>query len=158
MKGDFSRDTFDPDKHFLRVLQQQGRVQVDADWNEQASIFLHHLRSLALESIGNHGASNDGFQILDKFPAATQLKNDFAIRAGRYYVQGILCENPRDVLLSKLPQYMHPDEMPAAGGTYLVYLEAWERHVSYIEDDSIREKALNGADTANRPSSSGKFA
>ena len=38
MRGDFSRDTFDPVKHFSRVLQQQGRVQLDADWNEQTAI------------------------------------------------------------------------------------------------------------------------
>ena len=41
MKGDFTRNTFDPDKHFLRVLMQQGRVQLDSDWNEQAAILLH---------------------------------------------------------------------------------------------------------------------
>ena len=38
MKGDFSRLTFDPKKHYRRVLMQQGRVQVDADWNEQEAI------------------------------------------------------------------------------------------------------------------------
>ena len=38
MKGDYSRDTFDPAKHFTRVLMQQGRVQLDADWNEQAAL------------------------------------------------------------------------------------------------------------------------
>ena len=37
-RGDFSRDTFDPSKHFLRVLMQQGRVSLDADWNEQTDI------------------------------------------------------------------------------------------------------------------------
>ena len=31
MKGDFTRNTFDPRKHFARVLMQQGRVQLDAD-------------------------------------------------------------------------------------------------------------------------------
>ena len=38
MKGDFSRDTFNPRKHYAGVLMQQGRVQIDADWNEQQSI------------------------------------------------------------------------------------------------------------------------
>ncbi len=33
MKADFSRNTFDPGKHYSRVLEQQGRVQVDADFN-----------------------------------------------------------------------------------------------------------------------------
>jgi hypothetical protein len=32
----------------------------------------------------------------------------------------------------------------------LVYLDVWERHISCIEDDDIREKALVGPDTATR--------
>src|SRR5947209_2907207 len=33
---------------------------------------------------------------------------------------------------------------------YLIYLAVWERHVSSGEDDSIRDVALNGPDTASR--------
>jgi hypothetical protein len=40
-RGDFTRDTFTPEEHFIRVLSQQGRVWLDADWNEQTSILLH---------------------------------------------------------------------------------------------------------------------
>ena len=43
MKGDFTRDTFDRTKHYSRVLMQQGRVTLDADWNEQTAILLHYL-------------------------------------------------------------------------------------------------------------------
>jgi hypothetical protein len=32
----------------------------------------------------------------------------------------------------------------------LVYLDVWERHITYIEDPEIREPALGGADTATR--------
>ena len=34
---------------------QQGRVQLDADWNEQADILLHYLRTLAADLIGPFG-------------------------------------------------------------------------------------------------------
>ena len=34
MAGDYSRRTFHPNKHYTGVLQQQGRVQLDGDWNE----------------------------------------------------------------------------------------------------------------------------
>ena len=44
MKGDFSRQTFDPKKHYSAVLMQQGRVQLDADWNEQHAIDRHRSR------------------------------------------------------------------------------------------------------------------
>ena len=65
MKGDFTRDTFNKDKRFSRVLMQQGRVQLDADWNEQTSILLHYLRTLATDLIGPHGgpANRLGFAI-----------------------------------------------------------------------------------------------
>src|SRR5262249_22108505 len=33
---------------------------------------------------------------------------------------------------------------------YWVYLDVWERNITWIEDDSIREKALNGPDTCAR--------
>ena len=38
MRGDFTRDTFDPTRHYSGVLLQQGRVQLDADANEQSAI------------------------------------------------------------------------------------------------------------------------
>ena len=34
MSGDYSRVRFDPKNDFSGVLMQQGRVQLDADWNE----------------------------------------------------------------------------------------------------------------------------
>ena len=44
MKADLTRSSFDPLNNFSRVLMQQGRVQLDADWNEQADILLYALR------------------------------------------------------------------------------------------------------------------
>ncbi|MEI6900677.1 MAG: DUF6519 domain-containing protein, partial [Bacteroidota bacterium] len=35
MKGDFTRSTFNKEKHYHDVRMQQGRVMLDADWNEQ---------------------------------------------------------------------------------------------------------------------------
>ena len=63
MKGDFTRDTFDRRHQFSRVLLQQGRVLLDADWNEQTSILLHYIRTLATDLIGPHGGPNGGFRI-----------------------------------------------------------------------------------------------
>lgn len=148
MKGDFSRDTFDVAKHFSRVLQQQGRVQLDADWNEQTAILLHYLRTLAADLIGPFagpaGDENCGFKI------SVKNNNDLTIGKGRYYVDGILCENDG----SKDVTYMTQNDLPSppglGNGNYLVYLDVWERHVTALEDQSIREKALNGVDTATR--------
>src|SRR5438309_7149072 len=93
MKADLTRNTFHPFRHFTQVLMQQGRVQLDADWNEQAAILLHYLRSMAADIIGPHAgpAGNLGFRIV-ALPPATPPVADFGITAGHYYVDGILCE------------------------------------------------------------------
>ena len=52
MKGDFSRDSFDPARHFTRVLLQQGRVLTDADFNEQAAIQRELLRAFVVDLVG----------------------------------------------------------------------------------------------------------
>jgi hypothetical protein len=154
MKGDFTRDTFDPAKHYSRVLIQQGRVTLDADPNEQAAILLYNLRTLARDLIGPYAAplAGGGFQLVydDK-------KKDLTIGAGRYYVDGILVENDSACPYSQQPDFPLPDKDPLAvefqdqkGKAFWMYLDVWERHITYIEDDDIREKALNGPDTCAR--------
>jgi hypothetical protein len=154
MKADFTRNTFDPTKHFSRVVMQHGRVQLDADWNEQTAILLHYLQTLAADLIGPHGGPEDncGFQITYK-PANGTKNNqpDLAIGAGRYYVDGILCENLAEMTYYEQVHYpLNPDTEKLPNPPYLVYLDVWERLVTAVEDDSIREVALGGADTAAR--------
>ena len=157
MQGDFSRDTFDLRHRFSRVLMQQGRVLVDADWNEQTSILLHYLRALAADVIGAHGGPrSDAFKI----GCTDELTRDFTIGYGRYYVNGILCENlppdpcptgdPDPLLFTEQPHYPWSDEDPIEVGQYLVYLDVWEQHVTHLQVPSIREVGLGGPDTSTR--------
>ena len=55
MHADLSRWIFRPERHYSRVVVQQGRVSLDADANAQASILLHYLRTLAADLIGPFG-------------------------------------------------------------------------------------------------------
>ncbi|UJO99432.1 MAG: DUF6519 domain-containing protein [Nitrosomonas sp.] len=145
MKGDFSRDTFDPHKHFRRVLQQQGRVQLDADANEQTAILLHYLQTLATDLIGPYAGpkGSAGFEV-------GEIKDgDFSIGKGRYYVDGILCENDANTTYQEQKDYPHPPDLKK-DASYLVYLDVWEHHITALEHDYIREKALGGPDTASR--------
>lgn len=157
MKGDFSRIGFDPSKHFSQVLLQQGRVTLDADPNEQGAILLHLIRTLARDLIGPCGgpADNLGFQLaLDTTDASHP---HLTIGAGRYYVDGILVENDSDCDYAAQPDFTAADDDPLlqrlasqGGEDFWLYLDVWERHVSAIEDDSIREPALGGPDTCSR--------
>ena len=233
MKGDFTRRTFRDDKHFTRVLMQQGRVQLDADWNEQLEIDAHAAGTTHTDVIGGCGVPKDGggFAI-----GVTADGHDLTIAPGRIYVDGILCEfgsEPVDVTaltadraglvhlapgrrrlrtgdhlelsggdasvivrvtgvdadarrvgfepsldtatrgalgprvrarrtatyatqpdLPSPPHVTVPDEGPPAvaldDGTYLVYLDVWERHVTTVEDPELLEPALGGPDTTTR--------
>ena len=158
MHGDFSRDTFDATKHYSRVLMQQGRVQLDSDFNEQDAILWWRLRLLARDLIGRHAAATE---LPDSFKVAAidisgggYASRDFSIAAGRYYVEGILCENDARVQYTKQPSFPLATNDDAAalldGRTYLVYLDVWERQVTFIEDPLIRDVALGGPDTCTR--------
>src|SRR5215216_6724943 len=90
MKADLTRSTFRPEKHYSRVLMQQGRVQLDADWNEQVDIGSYLDETTRIDVIGACGmpVHAAGFAVT---PLAGS--GDLAVSAGRAYVDGILCEN-----------------------------------------------------------------
>src|SRR5262245_20962620 len=152
MKGDFARVTFDATRHMRRVLRQQGRVDVEADANEQVAIVLHQLEAMMADLIGPYAvpqpmnSAYDHFQIVDTGDGADF---DFSIAPGHYWVDGILCENDVDAPLSFLDQRDFTPEPPEPG-TYIAYLDVWERHLCADEEPSLREVALGGPDTATR--------
>lgn len=156
MKGDFTRNTFDPRKHYSSVLMQQGRVQLDTDWNEQADIQSHRRRTAVRDLVGlcggpkgkdSQGQDLAGFKVIAE-------QNQLRITKGRYYVDGILCENESDLLVKKTGGQTPTPGIASAfyppDGLHLVYLDVWERHVTSLEDSKIREIALGGPDTATR--------
>ncbi len=155
MKGDFTRDSFDRTNHFRRVLMQQGRVQLDADFNEQAAILLYYLQTLATDLGGPYWGPADhlGFEISSEIDTTGKVTDsgNFKIGAGRYYVDGILCENDEDGKFGDQIGFTE-DDLPEAGGTYYVYLDVWERHITHIQEERVRETALGtgGPDTCTR--------
>ena len=147
MKGDFTRDIFDPTRHYSRVLMQQGRVLVDDDWNVQSAIGLYHLRALAADLIGWHGGPADG----NGFEIQAATLGLFTIGEGHYYVDGILCENDTATVdYRSQPDLPTQDPKALTDGTYLVYLDVWERHITSADDALVREVALGGPDTTTR--------
>src|SRR6266511_5931767 len=123
MKGDFTRTTFGRSKHYRGVVMQQGRVQLDADWNENLAIGSHVLQTLTRDVIGECGVPIhvDAFKI-DVPSLIDPAKLDFKILAGpqgkgRMYVNGLLIEIEDDT--TYLTQ---PDWLLAPAGTTLAEL------------------------------------
>jgi hypothetical protein len=159
MQADLTRITFDPDFDFTAVVQQQGRCEVEADWNEQARILTWGMRRLAEDLIGPHGGPAGrllGFAIAAEPPPGAGSDDpdcedgDFWIGKGVYYVHGIRVTNDAPVLFTRQPGRQPDLERCNTEHTYLVYLEVWERHVTTIEEPQIREVALLGPDTCTR--------
>jgi hypothetical protein len=168
MKGDFSRTTSNPGKHYNRVLMQQGRVQLDADWNENLEILLHRIETETMDVIGLCGfpihaagfgvvsdpttLSPEEQQALKDAGYLPLADGDFLLTAGRGYVDGLLCEIENTVPVSLQPYVQPPVSQKGfpSDGTFLVYLDVWERLITALEDSSIREVALGGPDTAAR--------
>lgn len=149
MKGDFARVTFDPARHYSQVMQQQGRVTLEADWNEQAGIQLFLLRTMIADLVGPCWAPGTGFAITTQ-PHAT----DWQLAPGHFYVDGILCQNQAMCTLGNQPYAPAPAD---SGGdwtspptSFALWLDVWERHLSAIEAPGIVDLALNGVDTASR--------
>ena len=261
MTGDITRSTFNPKKGYTSVRMQQGRLQLDADWNEQADIHTHQRRLYLTDMIG----SSCGAPRVDPFTGKETTANfqlflvgthatiaecahfDLAVMPGHYYVNGVLCEcypgslieakviarnqiqiahgltidnrriregdwlvpedpkkipdaggetkdvvkgfyvehvdpkqcvltvicypdlvpenDPKknDLQLRRLLTYSTQPDLPLADSEVLdrklldktkrnfnVFLDVWERHLTAIDDPSIREVALNVVDTTTR--------
>ncbi|MFC9944576.1 DUF6519 domain-containing protein [Streptomyces pratensis] len=175
MHADLSRDTFRPDRHYAAVLAQQGRVQLDADANEQAAIQLHRARTTTADLIGQHGGplGAAGFEV--GFLGGSRELDDLSIGGGRYYVDGILLDatrpepgvpaeedaaedarTPATWTYWEQPDGHRDPERPGdrlpTRFPYLACLKVWERSVTAAEDPLLREVALGPAmpDTSAR--------
>jgi hypothetical protein len=154
-KGDFTRDTFDPAHDFYRVLMQQGRVQIDADWNEQIAILLYRLETLIKDVFGEIDGHFDGgptfgngFKVVGGDP--TVVNDPLRISIGHYYVGGLLCETRGKNHMPVQLEPPSPNQGERAPGAYLVYLDVYEKYVAAAQLPSIAEPALGGRDTAGR--------
>ena len=159
MKGDFSRLTFDTHKHYAGVLHQQGRVWLDADWNEEVFNRLHHLQQETNDIIGVCGVPEPGSAFQISPPGPNAAPDDFQISGGkgalgRCYVNGLLCQLDASTSYLSQPDLLKPPRIsmptPGADVNAVVYLEVWQRLITYLEDESLREVALGGPDTATR--------
>ncbi len=95
MHADLSRSTFRPERHYSAVVVQQGRVQLDADANEQTAIQLHQARTLTADLIGPHGGPRDAAGFRVEYVGGRHDIDTLHIHGGRYYVDGILCDADR---------------------------------------------------------------
>ncbi len=172
MSGDYSRHRFNPRNHYTGVKMQQGRVQLDADWNEWTDVIDRHTRAETVDTFGVYNTPGiDAVAVVSpQTPNAFLIEvssGSFTIGQGRMYVDGLLTENFGDVdgpqvfdpVLAELygqnpiayaqqPYHPAPSDLPTAG-PHLAYLEVWQREVTHLQRPDLVEKAI-GVDTTTR--------
>ncbi len=170
MSGDYSRIRFDPRIDIASVWMQQGRVQLDSDWNEGMAALDRRLRVESVDTFGVQLVPGiTGVAVVSpQTPDAFKIEiagGDITIGRGRMYVDGLLAENHGgggaefDAVLAELrgqnaltyqqqPYFPAPPALPSSG-SYLAYLEMWQRELSYLQQPEIIENAV-GVDTTTR--------
>src|SRR5882724_12064586 len=88
MAGDYTRMTFKSRKDHSGVLMQQGRVTLDADWNEQVDLLDHRLRAEIVDALGRCVFSRETPDAFLVGLAGGKL----TIGRGRAFVDGLLAE------------------------------------------------------------------
>jgi hypothetical protein len=182
MSFDVSRVTFDPWKDFHSPVMEQGRVQLDSDWNEWLAEVARRIRAGTLDTLGRAvypATTPNAFLI-------TPAVGSVTIGVGRMYVDGLLVENhglpapgsggwtpPAVTPPASAPSWdpaldelVGPDAVdylqqpyfpgvatqapfPTSGGPFLVYLDVWQRAVTFLQYPDLVEKAV-GVDTTGR--------
>jgi hypothetical protein len=170
MGADLSRVRFDSRRDHAGVVLQQGRLLLDADWNELVAILERRIRASVADLDSNGPTSGiagvavvprttpDGFKV-------TLSSGALSIGRGRMYVDGLLAENhgldplvfeamlaevqgSTDTPYDKQPYWPVPTALPSTG-THLAYLDVWQREVTHIEAPDLVEQAI-GVDTTAR--------
>jgi hypothetical protein len=152
MKADYSRFRFNLNKGYTRVLQQQGRVTLDADWNEHVSIQADLDRKRLQDVIGHSGVPYGDAGFLVSIVAA-ESGYDLNLDPGKIYVAGHRIELNEPGSYNDQPFLPEPPAISNPGTNSrvdLVYIRVRERQVTYLEDETIREIALGGPDTTTR--------
>ncbi|HEY3551219.1 MAG TPA: DUF6519 domain-containing protein [Gaiellaceae bacterium] len=150
MSSDRARVSYDPSRHWRGVINQQGRVTLEADWNEAAAIAAESERAQLVDVVGPSGTPDDGYRV-DVAGAG-----DLTIRRGTMYVGG-----ERMVLDADLDYADQPDWIDTAGdsmwvesgvpeGDEAVWLYLREQEVGAVEDPVLLDVALGGPDTSER--------
>lgn len=159
MPGDYTRLTFDPMRDRAMVLEQQGRVDLDADSNQFAELVD---RRFHIETRDFAGPAVVPATLPDSFKLGVS-GSQVTVARGRMYVDGLLAENHGYGNLVYEPVWGEPgydgptplSKQPYGGGSSLAtkpprnrlyYLDVWAREETAVEDSSLLESAL-GVDT-----------
>ena len=82
-RSDISRDSFRPEQGYTSVRLQQGRPQLDADWNEQMELQLQRERTALYDILGSAASGSAELQPSPRSYQGFQVEMDLVGVAGQ---------------------------------------------------------------------------
>ena len=159
MGSDRARVSYDPSRHWRGVINQQGRVTLEADWNEAAAIAAEDDRAQLVDVIGPSGTPDDGYGVVPVLNSDGNATGDLTITHGTLYVGGermVLdadldyADQPDWVDREGDPLWVEPAAVLQQNENEAVYLLLREQEVGAVEDPALLDVALGGPDTSER--------
>ncbi len=163
MTSDRARVSYNPSRKWTGVVAQQGRVTLEADWNEAAMIGEERDRQASLDMIGPFATPDRGYAVTAAPPRgehAGSTPGHIAIGPGTLYLGGERLDLAEPVHYHAQSDWLDHSTDPmwsapparGEGSTRheLVYLLAAEQEVSAVEDPALADVALGGPDTMQR--------
>lgn len=153
MSSDRTRISYDPQQQYHGVIAQQGRVTLEADWNEAQQIINEEIRQQALDFVGACGTPDNGYEVQN-----SGNSSDFTVSAGTMYVGGMRAFLPEKIQYSQQQDWLDHQGDPnwvnikdiQVDLPEFIYLYLREQEISAVEDSALREVALGGPDTTQR--------
>src|SRR5690242_8137534 len=109
MASDRARISYDPTRKWRGLIAQQGRVTVEADWNEAATIDAAQDRAVTRDVVGPVGSPDGGYLVKvgqpSSPPAATA---DLTVGKGTLYLGGERLELQADVDVDDQADWLDP--------------------------------------------------
>ncbi len=172
MKGDFSHWDLDPRNNVTGILQQQGKVLLDRDWNDQARLNKHWQDQAGRDVVGPDVAAvpsgdPDGFAVTQSAVATGADGVDrveLHVTPGRIWADGIVCylpgvePEPAAPVMRVAEYFQPPVQDPASTVASIadsvrdaVICEVSREALNAFQlPDDLLEPALGGPDTTER--------
>ena len=145
MKTQISRDSFQPEQRYSGIYLQQGRMILDADWNELTDIDKTRLADALRDVLASGAPRVGGLHVYADPPGSANIR----IQPGALYVEGVPARLDADAPVAVDVQPDYPVALGYTTGQKL-YADVWERTVTALERAELLDAGLHGADTATR--------
>ncbi|HEY7397610.1 MAG TPA: DUF6519 domain-containing protein [Gaiellaceae bacterium] len=158
MGSDRARVSYDPSRHYRGVVHQQGRVTLEADWNEAETIAAEENREQLLDIVGPSGTPDDGYRVVPVVNSNGNATGGLTVSAGTLYVGGERMVLDADLDYGDQPDWVDREgdplwaapAVPQGTANESVYLLLREQEVGAVEDTALLDVALGGPDTTQR--------